>query len=125
MTGEPVTLEPRTGPRPEVSVAGPQTQLSQRSSPELWWRLGAAVFALPDVEPGPSQVSPASSRAVFLLDQAVQRAPETSLAPGRRLEPVHLHGDYGTEFLVYGPRDDHELRVVLALIAESLTFARG
>ncbi len=155
MTLEPRTLEPRTGPRPEVSVAGPQTQLSQRSSPELWWRLGAAVFALPDVEPGPSQVSPASSRAVFLLDQAVQRAPETSLAPGRRLEPVHLHGvedtsihlclpaprgqeltrlgwaephqygDYGTEFLVYGPRDDHELRVVLALIAESLTFARG
>jgi hypothetical protein len=91
---------------------------------------------------------------VFLVSQNAERAPETSLAPGQRLEPVHLHGvhdtsihlclpaergreltdlgwaephqyeDFGTELLVYGPRDDAELEFVLSVIAESLSFAR-
>lgn len=86
---------------------------------------------------------------------SVERAPETSLAPGRRLEPVHLHGvqdtsvhlvlppdrgrelvelgwaephqyaDFDTEFMIYGPRDAVELEVVLSIIRESLAFARG
>jgi hypothetical protein len=129
--------------------------LTQRSSPELWGRLVAEVFALPGTVEGHSHVSPASSRAVFLVDQLSERTPETSLAPGQRLEPVHLHGvtdtsihlclpvergaelieagwaelhqygDFGTELLVYGPRNDHELAVVLGFIAESLEFARG
>jgi len=84
-----------------------------------------------------------------------ESSPETSLAPGQRLEPVHLHGlhdtslhlclpasrgaeliaagwaephqygDYGTELLVYGPRNDDELAVVLGFIQESLAFARA
>jgi hypothetical protein len=92
---------------------------------------------------------------VFLVDQEIERAPETSLAPGRRLEPVHLHGyedmsvhlclpaergreltqlgwaephqfeEFGTEYMVYGPRSSEELAVVLSLIQESLRFARG
>jgi len=137
-----------------VSNVGPQTQLTQRSSPELWGRLVARTFQMPGVVEGHSQVSPASSRAVFLSDRLEERAPETSLAPGQRLEPVHLHGvedtsihlclpaargqelielgwgephqfgDFGTEFLVYGPRDVEELEVVLELIEESLEFAR-
>jgi hypothetical protein len=149
-----MTLRPRVGARPSVSTTGPQTQLSQQSSPELWGRLVARTFQLPSVEEGHSQVSPATSRAVFLTDQREERAPETSLAPGQRLEPVHLHGvadtsihlcvpaargrgltelgwaephqfgDYGTEFLVYGPRDDEELAIVLGLIRESVAFAR-
>lgn len=36
----------------------------------------------------------------------------------------HQDEDHGTEFLVYGPRDDHEVDVVLSIIAESLAFAR-
>ena len=145
----------RAGTRPEVSTDGPQTQLTQRSSPELWARLAAEVLALPGVEEGLSQVSPGSTRAVFLTDRAVERAPETSLAPGGRLEPVHLHGvedtsihlclpaprveeltelgwgeahqygDFGTEALVYGPRDESELEIILGFIVESLAFARG
>jgi len=145
----------RAGERPLVSTSGPQTQLSQQSSPELWGRLVARTFALSSVEEGRSQVSPASTRAVFLEERHEQLAPETSLAPGKRLEPVHLHGvedtsihlclpaargreltelgwaephqfgDFGTEFFVYGPRDEEELEIVLALIGESLTFARG
>lgn len=113
----------------------------------------ARVFALPGTQEGHSQVSPASSRAVFLVGQPHERSPESSLAPGRRLEPVHLHGvedtsvhlvlpadrgaelvrlgwaephgyaDHGTEFMVYGPRDESELEVVVAVIEESLEFA--
>lgn len=147
-------MDARTGERPNVSAEGPQTQLTQQSSPELWSRLVSATFELPDVVEGPSQVSPASSRAVFLDDRSDESSPETSLAPGQRLEPVHLHGvhdtslhlclptdrgaeliaagwaephqygDYGTELLVYGPRDDDELAIVLGFIRESLAFAR-
>jgi len=138
-----------------VSTSGPQTQLSQQSSPELWGRLVAAAVALPGVEEGHSQVSLPSTRALFLTGLAEQRTGESSLAPGQRLEPVHLHGvadssihlclpamrgseltelgwaephqfgDYGTEFFVYGPRDEEELQIVLGLIDESLAFARG
>jgi hypothetical protein len=85
----------------------------------------------------------------------VARAPEASLAPEARFEPVHLHGvhdtslhlvlspdrgrqltelgwaephqfaDFGTEFLVYGPRDEAELEVVLAIVRESIAWAVG
>lgn len=146
--------EPRPGVRPSVSDDGPQRQLTDRATPERWGRLVANALALPDVVEGHSQVSPASSRALFLRDRADHVVPWTSLAPDGRLEPVHLHGvddtsvhlclpaargveltalgwatphqyeDHGTEFLVYGPRDDHEVDVVLAIIAESLAFAR-
>ncbi|WP_181408816.1 luciferase domain-containing protein [Schumannella soli] len=152
MSPDPVR---RSGDRPEVTNEGPQSQLTQRSTPELWGRLVAAVFALPDVVEAHSQVSPASSRAVFLDDRRDHRAPETGLAPDGRLEPVHLHGvddtslhlvlppergaeltglgwaephqygDFGTEFFVYGPRDDVELEAVLGFVREALAFARG
>ncbi|WP_253259840.1 luciferase domain-containing protein [Subtercola boreus] len=148
--------EPKgTGGRPEVSREGPQRQLTERSPAALWGRLVGAVFELDGVVEGHSQVSPPSSRAVFLADQLVERAPETSLAPGRRLEPVHLHGvtdtsihlclpaergaeltdlgwgephqyeDFGTEFMIYGPRDERELTFVLSVVRESIGFARG
>lgn len=115
----------------------------------------ARVFGLEGVVEGHSQVSPASSRAVFVEDVREEVAPETSLAPGQRLEPVHLHGvedtslhlvlppgrgaelvrlgwaephqfaDFGTEYMVYGPRDHEELDVVVGLVEESLAFARS
>lgn len=147
--------QPRSGERPTTSDEGPHRQLDQKSSPELWGLLVARVFALPGVVEGHSQVSPASSRAVFLREQPTERSPETSLAPGRRLEPVHLHGvddtsihlvlpvergrqlvqlgwaephqysDSGTEFMVYGPRTPGELDVVVSFVEESLSFARS
>lgn len=91
---------------------------------------------------------------MFFVDVLDERGPEASLAPGRRLEPVHLHGvhdtsvhlvlprergdelvrlgwaerhhyaDFGTEFMIYGPRDAGELEAVLSVIEESLEFAR-
>jgi len=36
----------------------------------------------------------------------------------------HGYADHDTEIMVYGPRDDNELVVVLALLSESVTFAR-
>jgi len=146
---------PRRGSVPTTSTEGPHRQVDQLAPPDLWGRLVAAVFALPDVVEGHSQVSPASSRAVFLTDREVEVSPDRSLAPGQRLEPVHLHGvddtsvhlvlpedrgralvhlgwaephgyaDFGTEFMVYGPRDDDELATVVGIVQESLAFARG
>ncbi|MEP6479634.1 MAG: luciferase family protein [Rhodoglobus sp.] len=114
----------------------------------------ARAFGLGGVEEGHSQVSPVSSRALFFTHLAIERTAETSLAPGERLEPVHLHGvedtsvhlclpsargqqltelgwaephqygDFGTEFLVYGPRTPDEVDVVISIVEESLTFAR-
>ena len=147
-------LPPRPGERPTVSTEGPQTQLTQIASPELWGRLVAAVFDIQSTVEGHSQVSPASSRAAFLEDMPGERAPETSLAPKQRLEPVHIHGvsdtslhlclpasrgkeltaqvwaephqyeDFGTEFMIYGPRTEEELGIVLSIVDESLVFAR-
>ena len=79
-----------------MSTEGPQTQLSQQSSPALWGQLVARTFELDSVVEGHSQVSPASSRAVFLADMAEEHSSEASLAPGKRLEPVHLHGVHDT-----------------------------
>ena len=148
-------MQSRAGERPEVSTDGPQSQLTQQSSPQMWGRLASRVFQLNLTIEGHSQVSPASSRAVFLADMAQERSPETSLAPGERLEPVHLHGvsdtslhlclpkargeeltahgwaephqyeDFGTEFMIYGPRSDEELELVISIVRESLSFARG
>lgn len=148
-------MKSRAGERPTVSTEGPQSQLSQQSSPQKWGQLISRVFQLESTVEGHSQVSPASSRAVFLADMAQERSPETSLAPGQRLEPVHLHGvsdtslhlclpkargeelaahgwgephqyeDFGTEFMIYGPRTDEELDVVVSIVRESLSFARG
>jgi len=145
---------PRPGRRPTVSDEGPQRQLTDRATPELWGRLVAEAVALPGVVEGHSQVSPASSRGLFLRDRETPVVPWTSLAPDGRLEPVHIHGvddtsvhlclppargaeltelgwaaphqyaDFGTEFLVYGPRRAPELDVVLSLIEESIAFAR-
>lgn len=147
--------EPRAGARPTTSTEGPHRQLDQRAPASLWGELVARVFSLNGVVEGISQVSPPSSRGVFLVDQPEERAPETSLAPGRRLEPVHLHGvsdtsvhlvlprergaelerlgwaephqfeDHGTEFMIYGPRDSDELEAVVSVIEESLAFARA
>jgi phospholipase/carboxylesterase len=102
-----------------------------------------------------SSVPPAPSRALLLTDQRTVSAPQTSLSPSDPLEPVHIHGvtdtsthlclpveraneicelgwgevhpfgDFGTEIMVYGPRDEEELEVILSIIEESLTFARA
>ncbi|MGB5937772.1 MAG: luciferase family protein [Ornithinimicrobium sp.] len=129
--------------------------MDQCASAALWIELCSRVFELPGVVEGISQISPESSRAVLLRDLAQEISPESSLAPRQRLEPVHVHGeqdtsvhlvlppargeelvrlgwaephqyaDFGTEFMVYGPRSESELDAIMSVIQESLAFARG
>ena len=44
---------------------------------------------------------------------------------GIGLGEPHQYGDFGTELMVYGPRSDSELELVLAVIGESISLARG
>jgi hypothetical protein len=150
-----VTLTERSGPRPATSDEGPHRQLDQQAPPELWGRLVLAATTLPGVVEDRSGVSVPSSRALLLDDLREIADPATSLSTEPPLEPVHLHGvtdtslhlclpreraaevcalgwgephgyvEHDTEIMVYGPRDEAELDVVLGLIEESLTFARN
>jgi hypothetical protein len=117
--------------------------------------LVARAFAFPHVYEYFSSVPPATSRALLFDDQRDVVVAETSLAPNGPLEPVHIHGvtdtsihlclpahravevcaagwgeahqfaEFGTEIMVYGPRDAIELERVVGLIEESLAFARA
>ena len=153
-SGDAVIARPRAGVRPTTSITGPHSQLDQQSTPELWGRLVFEAFRLPRVVEGRSQVSPTPSRALLFDDMTKPLNPETSLAPEAPLEPAHLHGvtdtsihmclprdraaevcalgwgephrhaQHATEIMVYGPRDQDELEVVLSLLRESINFAR-
>ena len=37
----------------------------------------------------------------------------------------HQHGDFGTEYLIYGPRDLAEVDAVVSVIQECIAFSRG
>ena len=121
----------------------------------MWGRLVFEATRLPFVREGRSAVSPVDSRALILVDRDDPAVPEATLAPGLQVEPAHIHGvhdtsahlvlprdraaqvcadgwgiphhhgDFGTEVLIFGPRDGVELRVVLNFLVESITFARG
>lgn len=59
-----------------------------------------------------------------------RRHPPDRLYRGRQLTDLgwgepHQYEDFGTEFMIYGPRSDDELDFVLLIIEESLDFARG
>lgn len=128
--------------------------MSQHASPALWGELVWKATRFEGVVEGRSAVSPTDSRALLLADHQAIIAPETSLSPRDPLEPVHIHGvtdtslhlclpvkraneicelgwgevhpfgDFGTEVMVYGPRDNEELEIILSIIEESLNFAR-
>lgn len=49
---------------------------------------------------------------------------------GRQLESLgwavpHQYEEWGTEYLVYGPRDEDELLIIVAIIRESIAWATG
>lgn len=108
-----MVTEPRSGVRPATSNEGPHRQLDQRSPAPLWGQQVADVFALEGVVEGISQVSPASSRAVYLTDMEEEIRPGISLAPGQRLEPVHLHGvqDTSVHLVLPAERGDELVRL--------------
>ena len=106
-------LAPRNRPRPTTSIEGPHRQLDGQSSAEVWRGLVAQASALAHVETGRSQISPASTIALFFDDLDTAYVESTNLSPGNRLEPVHIHGmeavSYTHLFL-----KDHPSSLVLA-----------
>lgn len=145
----------RPGSTPETTTTLPQAQLTQGSPGYVWDILVEEVLDLPEVERGRPQLAPKGTIAVLPTDRTLARRPETSLATGGRLEPVHIHGqkdasvhlcvpapraaelvelgwaiyhlsgDFNTQILVFAPRDIEEVDVILGFVEESLAFARS
>ena len=144
----------RLGDKPETSTSGPHSQLTQQSGPMIWESLVEQSLSIPHVIQGVSGVSPRTSIALLFDDLTDIANPATSLSPKSPLEPVHFHGphdtsthlclpperaqevcelgwgephqfaDFGTEIMVYGPRDESEIEIVLGFIGESIAYAR-
>jgi hypothetical protein len=107
-------LPRRTGPTPQTSIEGPQSQLTENSSPELWGRLIHLAITEHNVIEGISSVSLRSSRAIFFRDLHETKVPWTSLAPaGKQLEPVHIHGVHDTSIHLCLPTDRAQELVAL------------
>ncbi|WP_447523458.1 luciferase domain-containing protein [Salinibacterium sp. NYA9b] len=83
-------------------------RVSQRSTPELW---GSA--SSPDLR----TVSDTSLHLCLPAERGQELA---KLGWGQ----PHQYEDFGTEFLIYGPRTTSEVDAVVSIIEESLVFAR-
>lgn len=148
-------LPARSGPRPEVSWAIPQQQLSDNAPSHLQERLFERLAALPEVASGPSRISVPGARGLTLPDGT---GPDAAYLVPEAREFAHLHpehdgsmhlalpprlaGDvvakgWGTPHpwaggrltsgftLVFGPRDEAELEVVTAIATASHHWAAG
>jgi phospholipase/carboxylesterase len=143
----------RQGPRPRATRTNPHTQLDQNAPPALQERVFAYARGLPSVAVGPSLVSVPGARAFhlpacrqpapggFMIErefahlhppadgslhlalppEVVDRVIENGWA-----ERHPLAGHYGLPtniVMVYGPRDEPELEVVVALVQASHAHA--
>ncbi|UOE46122.1 luciferase family protein [Agromyces larvae] len=97
--------------------------------------VGSRAFLLADLVEAPSPERSLAPPEDRLEPAHVHGVGDTSLhlvlPPRRGTEIVaagwgipHAYGDYGTEWFVYGPRNERELAFVLELIREALDFAR-
>jgi Luciferase len=139
----------RSGPRPETIGPMPHAQRSQHSPPAIHRELAARALELPGVTPAESRVSVPGALA-FVLDEESAGGPPAAFQAGR--EFAHLHPQYdgslhmtlpadianeayekgwgephpysGTP-LIFAPRDEAELEVVLSLLRASYEFAKG
>jgi hypothetical protein len=145
----------RAGPRPSTTPTNPHTQLTQNAPPVLQEQIFEVASLLPGVVVGPSAVSVPGARAFHLPSSARERSEAFMVAREfAHLHPpsdgsLHLvlapavvdaviengwaerhplAGRYGLPaniVMVYGPRDEEELRVVADLIRASHAFAAG
>jgi len=143
----------RAGPRPTTTATNPHTQLTQNAPLDLQERVFALASALPGVVVGPSLVSVPGARAFHLpaattavpgafmvgrefahihppgdgslhvvlppgvVEQAIERGwAERHPLAGRFGLPANI-------VMVYGPRDENELKVVEDLVRASHEFA--
>ena len=85
------SLPERSGPRPEVSWAIPQQQLSDNAPEELQEQLFARMTGLPQVSSGPSQISVPGARGLTLPEG---RGPAAAYLVAEAREFAHLHPGY-------------------------------
>ena len=145
-------LHARSGDKPETSKEGPHSQLTQKASPAIWGQLVAKAFAIPGVKQGHSRVSMADSMAGLLVELP-QIHGAWSLATDGPVEVFHVHGvtdtsihvvlpserasevigkgwgephtyaDFDTQIMLYAPRDEEEIDLIVGLLGESVHFA--
>jgi hypothetical protein len=150
----PPELPRRRGPQPETTSPSreqpfPHSQVSQNAPEDLQERLFDHVASLPGVSVGDSLVSVPGARA-FHLDPEIAKGPAEAFQVGT--EFAHLHPSYdgslhatlppdlyqevldkgwgephpisGT-MMLFGPRDEEELKVLTRLLDGSYSFATG
>lgn len=144
----------RRGDRPETSKDGPHRQLTQKAPPSVWGELVAKVFMVDGVVQGHSTVSMADSMAGIMLELPREHG-VWSLAIQGPVEPFHIHGvtdtsihialpseravevisqgwgevhpyaDFDTQIMLYAPRSNDEIDMIVGLVVESVEFARS
>ncbi len=148
-------LPTRLGPRPRTSHRTPHIQQDQHGPREMYATLAERVFALPDIEEGPSTISDPSSRA-FWLKRSVPAGPTNAFLGSREIghfhpwdgsmhvmlppevarqavaagwaevHPVALAGMAPENLvMVYSPRDEQEGNVIFALLQTAYRYAGG
>jgi hypothetical protein len=147
-----VTADPmpsREGPGPDVIGPRPHAQRSQNAPLELQEELIRQALDLPGVSVAESRVSVPGARA-FVLDEASARGPSEAFQAAREFAHVHPpedgslhmtlpldvagaayaagwgepHPISGTP-LIFGPRDEAELKVISSLLRASYEYASG
>ena len=144
-----LTIPSRQGARPRTTPRNPHTQLEQIAPVELQDALAAYALSLPGVRPGPSQVSVPGSVAFYLDEPInPPMMPALFVGEWGHIHPHYdgsLHLNLPQEVadplveagwveyhslvalgmlpplvvMLYGPRDQDELRVAKAIVEES------
>jgi hypothetical protein len=142
-------LPTRRGPRPETIGPRPHAQVSQQSPPEIHGQIVARALELPGVSRADSLVSVPGAIA-FVLDEAMAGGPPEAFQAQREFAHLHpeedgslhmtLPPDVAAEAyekgwgephpwsgtpLIFGPRDEDELDVVVRLLRASYEYAAG
>jgi hypothetical protein len=143
----PSTMPQREGPSPEVIGPAPHSQRSQNAPAALQEELVRRAGKLPGVREADSGVSVPGARA-FVLDEASARGPREAFQVGHEFAHIHPSEDGSLHMtlpdqvaeaayaagwgephplsgtpLIFGPRDEAELEVVLALLRTSYEYA--
>ena len=82
-------LSERSGPRPRTTPTNPHTQLEQNPDRAAGEGLARRVFALPDVEERPSEISVPGARALWLRKE-VPAGPREAFMIGREFAHTAL-----------------------------------
>ncbi len=147
-------LPRRPGSRPRTTDINPHVQLDQQPDRATIDRLTDRLFALPGVTERPSMISVPGARALW-LEEGITGGNSRAFLVGREFAHVHpepdgsLHTSLPPEVaadaieagwaeqhplarhfhpglvMLYAPRDEDEVEVVVGLIVDALRFAGG